>query len=158
MCASRTCGVSWRDASGGISGGSEVGERWVKPGPPQVLPIFRSHRCHIPTGKRLVRIANVRVGTHRERREVGHVASLQGESASVILSTSSEQATNAGYLERRQGAAKWMGGWGLGDETPAPWPSGPWDVMHHRDRSRRRSAFNEPGHAHELTFSSYRRY
>jgi putative transposase len=30
--------------------------------------------------------------------------------------------------------------------------------MHHRDRSRRRRAFNEPGHAHELTFSCYRRF
>jgi putative transposase len=30
--------------------------------------------------------------------------------------------------------------------------------MHHRNRSRRRRVFNEPGHAHELTFSCYRRY
>ena len=30
--------------------------------------------------------------------------------------------------------------------------------MHHQDRSRRRRAINEPGHAHELTFSCYRRY
>jgi putative transposase len=30
--------------------------------------------------------------------------------------------------------------------------------MHHRDRSRRRRAINEPGHAHELTFSCYRRF
>jgi len=30
--------------------------------------------------------------------------------------------------------------------------------MHYRDRLRRRRAFNQPGHAHELTFSCYRRY
>jgi len=30
--------------------------------------------------------------------------------------------------------------------------------MHHHKRSHRRQAFNEPGHAHELTFSCYRRY
>ena len=32
------------------------------------------------------------------------------------------------------------------------------DVMHHRDQWRRRRAFNEPGHAHSLTFSCDRRY
>jgi putative transposase len=30
--------------------------------------------------------------------------------------------------------------------------------MHHQDRSRRRRALNEPGHAHELTFACYRRH
>jgi putative transposase len=30
--------------------------------------------------------------------------------------------------------------------------------MHHRDRARRRRAFNVPGYAHELTFANYRRH
>lgn len=30
--------------------------------------------------------------------------------------------------------------------------------MHHRARNHRRRSFDEPGHAHELTFSCYRRY
>ena len=30
--------------------------------------------------------------------------------------------------------------------------------MDRRKRSRRRSAFHDPGHAHELTFSCYRGY
>jgi putative transposase len=30
--------------------------------------------------------------------------------------------------------------------------------MHHQERFHRRRGFNEPGHAHELTFSCYRRY
>ena len=30
--------------------------------------------------------------------------------------------------------------------------------MHHRDRARRRRSFDEPGHAHQLTFSCYHRF
>ena len=30
--------------------------------------------------------------------------------------------------------------------------------MHWRDRTQRRPAYNDPGHAHELTFSCFRRY
>jgi putative transposase len=30
--------------------------------------------------------------------------------------------------------------------------------MHWKERSQRRCAYNEPGHAHELTFSCYRRF
>ena len=47
------------------------------------------------------------------------------------------------------------------DAGPGPYRWGRfalgWSPMHFRDRSRRRRAFNLPGHAHELTFTRYRR-
>ena len=60
------------------------------------------------------------------------------------------------------------GGWGLIRKTPVPphrigvLPAVPqrrssFDIRH-QDRSHRRRAYKEPGHAHELTFSCDRRY